>query len=318
VGQRTPTETLFGIVAAFVHERTWKQADLARKLETTTETIRKRLGELQAAGFKLEKQGDHPHVYWSVPKDWFPGVLPFKPDEVPDLLRLLGRMRRSALRDRVLSLVIARLSNVGQSVPDVGTLADDGPRGEDDGEERWLAAVEDARAKKTTLRMEYYSTSSRQLTRRSVSVHALEHGPHARFVGTCHTTNELRRFRVSNVKDGRLDRNDPFRPVDPLVLERYRAESVSGFHAGGPVLACSFFVRSPECAWVAKNLPDERIAQEPTRGGIRFSIATAGVEHLARYVVGLGAAAHAETPELAAEVVRLARGALESAAEPSH
>jgi hypothetical protein len=30
VGQRTPTETLFGIIAAFVEERTWSQAALAK------------------------------------------------------------------------------------------------------------------------------------------------------------------------------------------------------------------------------------------------------------------------------------------------
>jgi predicted DNA-binding transcriptional regulator YafY len=91
VGQRTPTETLFGIVAAFVEQRTWTQADLARKLETQTATIRRRLGELQAGGFKLERSEEPPHVYWSVPKNWFPGALPLQAEEVTDLLRLLAR-----------------------------------------------------------------------------------------------------------------------------------------------------------------------------------------------------------------------------------
>jgi hypothetical protein len=40
---------------------------------------------------------------------------------------------------------------------------------------------------------------------------------------------------------------------------------------------------------------------------------TGGLERLARYVVGLGGAARSETPELAARVRDLARGALEAA-----
>ena len=87
VGQRSATETLFGIVAAFIESRTWSQADLARRLETKPETIRRYLGELRAGGFKVEREEDHPHVYWSVPSNWIPGALAFKAAEAQDLLR---------------------------------------------------------------------------------------------------------------------------------------------------------------------------------------------------------------------------------------
>jgi hypothetical protein len=53
---------------------------------------------------------------------------------------------------------------------------------------------------------------------------------------------------------------------------------------------------------------------EVVPGGLRISVTTAGVLLLARYVVGLGAAARAETPELALLVTELARGALEACA----
>jgi hypothetical protein len=52
------------------------------------------------------------------------------------------------------------------------------------------------------------------------------------------------------------------------------------------------------------------MTREVVPGGLRFSTTTAGVLRLARHVVGLGAAAHAETPELALLVAELARGAL--------
>lgn len=307
MGQRSATETLFGIVAAFVEQPTWTQADLARRLETKTETIRKRLGDLQAGGFKLEKEDDHPHVYWSVPKNWFPGVLPFKAEEVPDLLRLLGRMRPSALRDRVLGIVVSRLSNVGHPVPDVEVSR----RGDED-DERFLSIVEDACAKKAAVRMHYYSASRGHMTRRHASVHAIEHGAHPQFIGSCHMTGELRRFRVSNVQDARIDLGEPFRARAAAEVARFRTESFGGFRHPGPVVACAFVVGDRDAAWVAKNLPDDRIASQPVAGGMRFSIETTAVQQLARFVVGLGAAGRAETPELAAEVRVLAEGALRS------
>ncbi len=309
VGQRSATETLFGIVAAFAEQRTWSQADLARRLETNTETIRKRMNELKAGGFKLEKEEDHPHVYWSVPKNWFPGVLPFKADEVPELIRLLGRMKPSELRDKILDIVIARLSNVGHPVPDDIARSDD----EDRDEERWLSLIEDARAKKCAVRMRYFSASRGREAKRHVSVHAIEHGPHPHFIATCHTANALRRFRVSNISDARIDQTEAFRPALPDEVTRFQAESFGGFRVDGPVVRCAFFVRDPESAWVSKNLPDARITSEPAPGGVRFSIDTTAVVVLARFVVGLGDAARAESPELSAQVIAIAEGALKSA-----
>jgi len=308
VGQRSATETLFGIVAAFVEQRTWKQADLARRLETTTETIRKRLGDLQAGGFKLDKEEDHPHVYWSVPKNWFPGVLPFKADEVPDLLRLLGRMQESDLRERIYDIVVSRLSNVGHPIPDVDLPSD--PSRSTEEEERWLSIVEDALAKKSALKMRYYSASRGHLTLRHASVHRIEHGRNPQFIATCHTASGFRRFRVGNITDARLDVSEPYRSASADEVTRYQAESFGGFRHEGPVVRCAFLVRDPESTWVAKNLPDDRIAQEPVPGGVRFSIETTAVIVLARFVVGLGDAARAETPELRAHVIAIANGAL--------
>jgi predicted DNA-binding transcriptional regulator YafY len=302
---------LFGIVAAFVEDRTWSQADLARRLETTPETIRRRLNELQAGGFKLERSEEKPQVYWSVPKNWFPGALLFTAPEVKDLLRLLARARKSELRDRLLGAVVARLSNLGQSAKDFDPASVQAP-GVSEDEEKMLAIIEDAASKKLPLKMRYFTASRRDESWRYVSVHVVVLTPRPQFVATCHKANTLRRFRVSNVLEARLDAKEPVRTADEATLRRFEEESLAGFRQEGPPVICAFVVREPEAAWVARNLPDDRFSHEPTNGGTRFTIDTASVAMLARFVVGLGDAARSETPELTRVVQQLARGALKT------
>jgi predicted DNA-binding transcriptional regulator YafY len=310
VGQRTATETLFGIVAAFIEKRTWSQADLARRLETRPDTIRKRLGELAAAGFKLERDEDHPHVYWSVPKNWFPGALAFHADEVDDLLRLLAQSPRSKRRERVLAALLARLANLGNDAAKRFDASAVQALKIDPEEERTLDLVHDAATQRIALKMRYFTASRRDESWRHASVHQVDVGSRPQFIATCHRTGDLKRFRVSNVSDAKLDRNEPFRAADAGELARFIAESLGGFREAGAPVECVFFVRNPEAAWVARNLPDDRIAHESAPGGARFRVETPAVVHLARYVTGLGDAARAETPELRAAVAALARGAL--------
>lgn len=313
VGQRSPTETLFALMAAFVEQRTWSQADLARKLSTRTETIRKQLGELQHAGFKLEREEDHPHVYWSVPKNWFPGMLAFKRDEVPELLRLIGRAPNGKLRERIQSLVVERLGHFGDAARfDVDAVRTRGVDGED---ERTLSLLEDAVAQKVVAKIRYFTASRRDEGHRAVSVHRIDLGPNAQFVATCHRSGSLKRFRVSNVSSVMLEPNEAFRPTTGEELARFDEESVAGFRGAGPAVRTEFVVREPEATWVSRTLPDARIVATPEPGGMRFSITTTAVEQIARYVVGLGAVARAETPELHARVLELARGALHQATD---
>ncbi len=311
MGQRTPTETLFGIVAAFVEKRTWKQVELARRLTTKPETIRKHLMEMRAGGFKLEREEEHPHVFWSVPKNWFPGALLFKADEVPDLLRLLGRSPKSKGRDRLLEVVAERLQGVtGSQAKEPGGVH---PPVVTEDEERWLAVMEDAVNAKAAVKLRYFTTSTRNESWRHVSPHRIDLGARPTLIATCHKAKALKRFRVSNVLDVRMDKAEAFRDVTQAALDELDQGSLGGFRQAGPKVACAFFVRDPEAAWVARNLPDEQIKHASADGGTRFTVVTPGVELLARYVAGLGAAARAETGELAAAVEKIARGALENA-----
>lgn len=308
MGQKSSTETLFKIVSAFIEHSTWKQADLARHADTTTETIRKRLTELQSMGWKFESETDHPHVYWSVPKGWLPGALTFNAREAKDVLRLIGRSPKSALRDRVFKLAAARLARTDtpatfnpETIQSPGMTED---------EERWLQFLEDAAGEKVAVKMRYFTASRGKESWRHVSVHRVDTGPRPQFMATCHLKGDLRRFRVANVLDARLDRGEPYRAATPSAIAKFDRESFGGFRDVGPIVECSFWVRDPESAWVAKNLPDASLAGEPAAGGMRFRIDTAAVSTLARFVAGLGEIARAETAELKSEIRAIALAAL--------
>jgi predicted DNA-binding transcriptional regulator YafY len=302
VGRRSQTETIAGIYQAFLQRRTWPQAALARELEVTVEALRRVLGELQAGGMPLHRDEDHPHVYWSVGKDWYPGSVLFKREEVPELLRQLRRVPQGTGRRRLLDLVLQRLPGVDDNASSIVTAA---PSAQ---EEQYLNAVEDS-VGKVALAMKYYTASRGAVGERHVSVHRVHSGPPARFIGTCHRSNTLKTFRVDSILWARPDPQQAFRPVRAEELDAYDKASLDGFNEGGAPTAFSFVVREPEARWVKNNLLPGMTA-DSVSGGERITVNTTALGRLARFVVGLGAAATPETPALATAVADLARGAL--------
>lgn len=317
VGQRSTTETLAGIYQAFLTRRTWKQADLARELAVGAETIRRMLHELQEKGMPLDREEDHPHVYWSVPRHWFPGSILFKQEEVPELLRQLRRIPHGQGRSRLLALVLERLPHTpaaSAAGSPVIVAREASPE-----EERYLAVIEDSASHGTALHMRYLTAGRVDEGSRHASVHRVLLGPPARFVATCHRSGTLKTFRVDGVLDARLDPGEPFRAAGDPSVDAYTKASLDGFHGEGPPREQSFVVRNPDARWVKKNLL-EGMRAESAGEGIRVTVHTASLDWLARYVVSLGGAATPETPDLAREVAGLARGALEAiegAGEPS-
>src|SRR5204863_5027205 len=90
VGRRSPTESVARIYRAFLRQRTWSQAELAREIEIGIPALRKRLDELTALGMPLDRDDrDPPQIYWSVPASWFPDSVAFDKGEVGDLLHVL-------------------------------------------------------------------------------------------------------------------------------------------------------------------------------------------------------------------------------------
>lgn len=310
MGQRSTTETLAGIYQAFLARRTWKQADLARELGIGAEAVRRVLLELQEKGLPLEREEDHPHVYWSVPKNWFPGSVAFKEDEVPELLRQLRRIPHGPGRARLLSLVLDRLP---VKAPELTAASAVVARESSPEEERHLAVVEDSANRQVALHMRYLTAGRLDEGSRHTSVHRVLLGPPARFVGTCHRDGKLKTFRVDAILDGRLAPDEPFRPADEAMVDRYIEASLSGYHEDGEAVEMCFLVRNPEARWVKKNLLDGMRA-ETAGDGIRVTICTSALLQLARYVVRLGEAATPESPDLAREVAVLANGALRAIA----
>jgi predicted DNA-binding transcriptional regulator YafY len=310
MGQRSGTRSVAAVMAAFIERKTWTQADLSRAVGLERpEALRNVLRELVEIGVPLESERAHPHVYWRVSRDWVPGGVLFKTEHVPDLLRQLSHLARSKVRDRLLSIVMDQLPARGKLTARAPVVS----RSASENEEQFVPIVEDAAARKVPMFMKYL-TGSRggKVSERHVSVHMIEIGPPARFIATCHTNGDLRWFRVEGIVRARVDDNATFRPCAPDEINAFRTASLDGYKGGGPAVACSFFVRDPESSWVTNNLL-EGMSVETLHGGIRVTIETSGVLRLARFVVGLGEAAHPETTALAREVVDLARGALASA-----
>ena len=307
MGQKSNTETLVAIVHAFLQQRTWRQADLAREVDIGVPALKKRLVELESNGFPFSRDTESPtDVYWSLPKDWFPGGVTFSSKEMPDLLRLLSRLPWSKTRNRLIDHILKAAPQQAEKVHAVSPALV-APRASES-EEIYLPLVEDAVAQRSALYLHYFTASRGSVEWRHASVQRIDMRPPTRLLVVCHRDGKLKWFRLDNVLHARLDPAEAYRKADEAEVQAMLAESMDGFHQGAPV-RCSFVVIGAESRWVAKNLLPSMVV-EPLADGIRVTALTAGLLRLSRFVVGLGASARVETPELAALVRELARGAL--------
>jgi proteasome accessory factor C len=236
----------------------------------------------------------------------------FSREQLPELLRHLLRLPQSKTRDGLLETVLRNLPKGGSAealpvavVPPTATKQ----------EEDYLALIEDAAAQKRALWFRYFTASRGQMSIRHASVHRVVLGRPARFIATCHREDKLKWFRVENILSAHLDPNEAYRPSEAKAVDTFHRASVDGFNAGGAVAELSFVVREPEARWVQTNLLPTMKVQPLTNGRIRVTVETNAILQVARYVVGLGAAATAETPALAEAIEVLARGALGDAAD---
>jgi predicted DNA-binding transcriptional regulator YafY len=306
MGKRGGIETVVAILRAFLDQATWTQADLARRLGVGAPAIRRHLLEMQRAGFGLEAQPDHPHVYWSVPKGWLPGAVALQSDEAAEVLRQLARLPRTKAREKVIHAILHRLRPASDAGEPPIVAVQPSPE-----EEKHLPTVEDAATGSTVLSMRYYSSSRGHVAQRFASVQRVLIGPPARFIAHCHGSKTLRWFRVGNVESAVLAKEQPFVRVPKAEVDQFEKSSLDGYHDAAPPSDEAFFVRDPEARWVKNNLLGGMTASQ-VDGGIRVDAETSALGRLARYVVGLGVAARPETPALTRVVSELAKGALES------
>lgn len=309
MGRRSATETVLGILDAFGSRRRWRQADLAREVGVEPAALRRHMNELTSR-FPLRSVKEHPDVFWVMDAGWHPAGIMLRREDAAALVRVLARSPRCAERDTLLKRLLDRQPNVPSPARvEASSLTPE--------ESEMLTLVEEAVAKRVPLAMTYYSQRAGDTSRRHASVTLVLLGPPSRFLAVCHRSGDLRLFRVSNMARASLDRTEPFRDADQREVERRLRDSIDGWFE--PVEgAVTFVVRAPEARWVARNLPTGMKSAAAEGGEIRVTASGAGLAQVARFVVGLGAAARPETRELAEAVAALAKGALANAESALH
>jgi predicted DNA-binding transcriptional regulator YafY len=304
MGARSQAETVASILIAFLHQRTWQQAELARHVELTTRRLRINLLELSRQGIPLEAETEHPHVYWSVPKAWFPAGVVLGKDVATQVARLLARLPDGPDRQLALEAVLEALPSHDRVHSIVVGLPSTEPT-----PASVLQLLEDGARAQVPVRMRYFSVSRGDSTVRLVSVHRFNYQGPIRFVATCHRSDSLKWFRLDRVLHATLASADSYRTVVPGTIDDFVRSSVGGFRGTDPPATHVCFVRDPEARWVARNLPADADL-DPVSNGVVLTWHSGGLEALARFVVGLGGAATARTPALRDAVVTLAAGAL--------
>jgi len=303
LGTRNSFESIAGALVAFTQQRTWKQAALVRDLGLQSKQLRKILHELQAAGVPLEREEDHPHVYWSVPKGWLPGAVSLGGELLTTALRVLVRVEPGPDRDRVLDALMCGTQNaLSASVEHhakPGLAADD----------VWRCA-EQAFEQKKPLRMRYRSTSG-EVTTRVASPQKIDKGRAVHLIAWCHRARALRRFHFARVERIEVDDFESLHSVDEAEVDAFVAQAVDGFYDPAGPQDLVFHVADSAAHWVAADLPDGLTAEATDDGGLRVHGYVAALPQVARYVVGLGGEAEAETSQLREAVQVLAHGALQ-------
>jgi proteasome accessory factor C len=304
MGRRSPIESTIAVLGAFLQQRTWKQADLARHVDIGPRMLRKHLEEMERRGFPLEREEEPPQVYWSMRKGWFPGGVLLDGEHVDALIRLLCRLPKSKQRNQLLERVSSALPDRAERASQLQAVLQDGSE-----ESAFLAVVTQAAAERRALHLQYYSASRGSLDWRHVSVHRVVVGPPARMVARCHQSSTLKWFRVDGILNGRIDPTVTFQASSDEEVTAFSKASLDGFNAGDPPQEHQFFVVDPEARWVKKNLLPAMVA-ESTPDGIRVTCNTSAPLRLARFVLSLAPLARAETPELAHLVRELATATL--------
>jgi predicted DNA-binding transcriptional regulator YafY len=310
MGTRARTvETSIEILWAFYEQSTWTQADLARRVGSTSETVRQYLEDMLAHDLlPLERDEDPPHVYWSVPEGTWANGLLLSREDLGELIRLLVRSPQSDARDALIRRLTRSAADSSRTLPATAWQAG----AMDPVEERILRSIEDAVSHARATEIRYYASSRGRTRARVVSFQRIVPGVPVRTCGFCHESGALRWFRVDGVTEV-SDAADLYIRRPAAEVDAFLKTSVDGFHDGGPAEEQRFFVRDPEARWVERNLIPPMRSKE-VDGGMEVSVRSAGLMRIARYVVSLGAAARPLTEELAGCVLELAEGARANAA----
>lgn len=182
----------------------------------------------------------------------------------------------------------------------------------DDDEHEATLGAEEAISKERRFEGRYYSSASGDRSERVLSPYHLSLSPRPRLVAFCHRDRTLKWFRLDGFDRVRVT-DEPREPIEAATLAAFLEASVDGFH-DGTASELSFLVDAPDSRWVRRNLPSGMRLDPTHRSSTSIRVlARGGLLVVARFVVGLGAAARVESPELRDAVVALAKSALDAA-----
>lgn len=311
MGRKDRAETIGKVYEAFRENRSWTQVALAERAEVEVRALRTVLGRMASAGVPLEREDDHPNVWWSVPDGWTPAGVYFPLEEVPGLIHQVMRLPSGKGR-RLLMERIVRAAP--KSTPDGATMERVRTPRVSEQEEMHLLRLMEALEKQRAVRMRYRNSKLGEVV---AAVQWIEAGPLAHFVALYRGDERPKWLRVERVEGLRFDDSIRWWRMDSEALRALVDRSINGYADDRPV-RCAFAVSGDDARWVRDSLPGsdrERFTVTEVDGGIRVEAQTAAVLPLARFVVGLGRSARCETPELAGLVRELAEGALSGPTE---
>jgi hypothetical protein len=311
LGRKGDYETLVKVIDAFREKNTWRQTDLARRAGVGVPAIKRLLKELESSQMRLERFEEGPNeVHWSVPRDWQPGGVYLRDEQMELLVYAVAQLPKTELRDAVLERaalsrildaeVVARLQEV--VLTPVAKV------------EATLQVLFKAATTRRALHCHYHTAWSGRRRWRHLSVHRILPGPRSRVLAACHESGRLKWFRVSSMLEAVIDPEVAFMSFSPEEVEATLAASMGGFHRDGPIHELTFLVVGSSVEWVRNNLLAEMEAEDVPEG-LRVRARTAAVDAVARYVIGLGGAARPEHPELARAVLTIAEAARDAAEE---
>ncbi len=310
MGARNSYETLARIFQAFAEKRSWRQADLARKVGVEPKRIRTVMTDLAEADFPFHGNVDKNDASWSVPPGWLAGGLLFEAEDWAVLVHAVLHVADPARRKRLLRRLLSLQSPTTPLDSDVERLDQAiAPTTLGAEEHQKSITIEQAIIHKRALRLTYLSTHRRDISSRTITPERLE--PHGRLVAFCHTNRELRWFRLDSMISVEMETEQAPRPSSPDEVARFLSMSVDGYRDGSDELH-AFWVRSPESVWVKNNLlKGMSVEPEASSAGIRV-VARGGALVVARFIAGLGGAAVAEGDKLRAMVRQVAAGTLKA------
>lgn len=305
MGQRGRTETIAQVILELMRERTISQASLAKRLEVTARTVRACVLDLTSAGMPIEREEDHPHVYYSLARDWIPNGAVIANNELRELVRILSRIPSAASRR---DAIAARLGP-GEPWTRISPALEDSLSPP---ELRRLELIEDSAVERCAVEVSYLSVMRGVVEQRHLSCQRIAyHDRPIRFLAMCHRSNTLKWFVLDRVHAAYLDEGTPYRSSDAEAVDDLVQNTLFDFHSSETPVECRFVIHPPEHRWFVPRL-GKRARVEPHGESVRVTIQTSALRVLARALVGLGAAVRIESPELRAEVTRIAQAALQA------